>query len=101
PLGVSRRITMVLEGEGLLNDATSLVAYRVALAAALTGSFSASSAALHLLTAGVIGAAIGFVAGWLLVLFRHTVTGRLPLVENTLSLLSPFLAYIPADAIGA
>ena len=101
PLGVSRRITSVLEGEGLLNDATALVAYRVALAAALTGSFSASQASLHLLTAGVGGAAIGLVVGWLIVVFRRTVTGRLPIVENTLSLLSPFLAYIPSDAIGA
>ncbi len=54
-----------------------------------------------MLTAGVGGAAIGLAIGWLIVVFRRTVTGRLPIVENTLSLLSPFLAYIPADAIGA
>lgn len=101
PLGVSRRITAVLEGEGLLNDATSLVAYRVALTAAVTGAFSASTASFHLLTSGITGAAIGLAAGWLIVIFRRTVTGRLPIVENTLSLLSPFFAYIPADAIGA
>ena len=101
PLGISRRITMVLEGEGLLNDATALVAYRVALAAALTGTFSASDAALRLLTAGVAGGAIGLVFGWLIALFRRRVTGRLPIVENTLSLLAPFLAYIPADTVGA
>ena len=101
PLGVSRRITTVLEGEGLLNDATSLVAYRVALTAAVTGTFSATQASIHLLTAGVGGAAIGLGIGWLIVVFRRTVTGRLPIVENTLSLLSPFLAYIPADTVGA
>jgi CPA1 family monovalent cation:H+ antiporter len=101
PLGVSRRITSVLEGEGLLNDATALVAYKVALAAVLTGTFSASHATLHLLTAGVAGAAIGLAAGWFVVFLRRSVTGQLPIVENTLSLLSPFLAYIPADAIGA
>lgn len=101
PLGVSRRITSVLEGEGLLNDATSLVAYRVALTAVVTGAFSAGQASIHLLTAGAAGAAIGLGVGWLIVLFRREVTGRLPIVENTLSLLSPFLAYIPADAIGA
>ena len=101
PLGVPRRITAVLEGEGLLNDATSLVAYRVALTAAVTGAFSASSASFHLLTAGVAGAAIGLVVGWLIAVFRRTVTGRLPIVENTMSLLSPFLAFVPADAIGA
>jgi CPA1 family monovalent cation:H+ antiporter len=101
PLGVSRRITMVLEGEGLLNDATALVAYRVALTAVLAGTFSVRSASLHLLTAGVIGAAIGFGVGWLIGLFRRTATGTLPIVENTISLLSPFLAYIPADAVGA
>ena len=101
PLGVSRRITTMLEGEGLLNDATSLVAYRVALAAVVTGSFSASGASLRLVTAGVAGVAIGLVVGWFIVLFRRTVTGRQPIVENTLSLLAPFLAYIPADTIGA
>jgi len=101
PLGVPRRITAVLEGEGLLNDATSLVAYRVALTAAVTGVFSVSSASIRLLTAGVAGAAIGLIIGWLIALFRRTVTGRLPTVENTLSLLSPFIAFIPADAIGA
>ena len=101
PLGVSRRITAVLEGEGLLNDATSLVAYRIALTAAITGAFSPSHATFNLLTAGIGGAAIGLVAGCLIALFRRTVTGRLPIIENTLSLLSPFLAYIPADALGA
>ena len=101
PLGVSRRITTVLEGEGLLNDATALVAYRVALTAAVTGIFSAWHATLHLLTAGVFGAASGLAIGWLIVLFRRNVTSRLPVVENTLSLLSPYLAYISADAAGA
>jgi CPA1 family monovalent cation:H+ antiporter len=101
PLGVSRRITLVLEGEGLLNDATSLVAYKIAMTAAVTGVFSITSAGVHLLTAGIAGVAIGVAAGWLIVLFRRTVTGRLPIVENTVSLLSPFFAYIPADAIGA
>lgn len=101
PLGVSRRIAADLEGEGLLNDATALVAYKVALTATLTGTFSASQATVHLLTAGVAGALIGLIAGWLIVLLRRAITGRLPIVENTISLLSPFLAYIPADAIGA
>ena len=101
PLGVSRRITTVLEGEGLLNDATALVAYRVALVAAVTGVFSASHAAIHLLTAGVMGVAIGLAIGWLIVLFRRNATGRLPVVENTVSLLAPYLVYIPADASGA
>ncbi len=101
PLGVSRRITMVLAGEGLLNDATALVAYRVALVAAVTGTFSTTQATLHLLLAGAAGAVIGLASGWIIVLFRRTVTGRLPIVENTISLLSPFLAYIPADTVGA
>src|SRR6185437_3852568 len=74
---------------------------RVALTAAVTGAFSASSASFHLLTAGVAGAAIGPVVGWLIAGFRRAVTGRLPIVENTMSLLSPFLAFVPADAIGA
>jgi len=100
PLGVSRDITAILEGEGLFNDATALVAYNVALAAVLTGRFSLPTAALRLVLAGAGGIAIGLVAGWAIVFARRRI-GRFAIVENTLSLISPFIAYIPADLIGA
>lgn len=100
PLGVRRDVVAVLEGEGLFNDATALVAYRMALAAVLTGTFSLPRAALQLVLTGAGGIAIGVAAGWVIVRVRRRVSS-FPTVENTLSLLSPFIGYIPADALGA
>src|SRR5882724_4150234 len=65
-LGAPRRIVTLLEGEGLINDATALVAYRIGVAAVVTGSFSPGRAALQLLVTGVGGAAVGLAIGWLI-----------------------------------
>ena len=100
PLGVSREVTTLLEGEGLFNDAVALVLYRVALTAGITGTFSLAHASLNLAIVGVAGAAIGLAAGWLIAFVRRHIIGRLPIVENTLSLLAPFIAYIAADSVG-
>jgi Na+/H+ antiporter len=93
-------LVSILEGEGLVNDATSLVAYRVAVAAAVTGTFSPGRAFAGLLLTGAGGVAIGLLVGWVVGWVRRHIHG-LPVVENTLSLMTPFVAYIPADAVGA
>src|SRR5215207_4643951 len=64
-LGLPRRIVVVLEGEGLANDATALILYRIAIAAVSTGLFSFSQAAgtFALIVVGEIGYGIG--VGWL------------------------------------
>jgi CPA1 family monovalent cation:H+ antiporter len=98
-LGVQRMIVTILEGEGLVNDATALVAYRIGVAAAVTGTFSPGRAALQLLVTGAGGAALGLAVGWLIGQVRRR-TPKFPIVENTISLLTPFLAYIPADWLG-
>ena len=98
-LGAPRRIMTLLEGEGLVNDATALVAYRIAVAAVVTGAFSPGRAALQLLVTGAGGAAVGLGMGWLIGQVRRR-TPKFPIVENTISLLTPFLAYIPADWLG-
>jgi len=98
-LGVPSSIVSLLEGEGLVNDATAIVAYRTALAAVVAGSFSIPHASLRFLVAAAGGVAIGFAAALVVVAARRAV-GRAPLVENTISLLTPFLAFIPADRIG-
>jgi len=98
-IGADRRLTTILEGEGLVNDATALVAYRVAVGAAVTGSFSPGRAAIGFIVAGTGGVAVGLAVGWLLGQIRRRVRGA-PIVENTISLLTPFFAYLPAEWLG-
>jgi CPA1 family monovalent cation:H+ antiporter len=98
-LGVPSSLVSLLEGEGLVNDATAIVAYRTAMAAVVAGSFSLPTASLRFLIAAAGGIAIGFAAALLVVAVRRIV-GRAPLVENTISLLTPFLSFIPADRLG-
>jgi Na+/H+ antiporter len=98
-MNVSRQISTILGGEGLLNDATALVAYRMAVAAQLSGQFSAARAALQLLWAGGGGILIGLLVGWLVGKLRAAVE-NLPAVDNTVSLLTPFIAFIPAERVG-
>jgi len=97
PLGVPRAIVTILEGEGLVNDATALVSYQIAVAAVVAGTFSPLHAGIRFVVASVGGVAIGLAAGWLVAALRRLLIGRYPIVENTLSLLTPFIAYLPAD----
>lgn len=64
-LGVPRRVGLLVEGEAMINDGTALVAYRVAVTAAVTGSFGAGHAVLSFLGTAAGGIAIGLVAGWI------------------------------------
>jgi CPA1 family monovalent cation:H+ antiporter len=98
-IGAQRALTTILEGEGLVNDATALVAYRVAVGAALTGSFSAARAAIGFSLSGVGGVAVGVAVGWLIGQVRRRVRDA-PIVGNTISLLTPFFAYLPAEWLG-
>jgi Na+/H+ antiporter len=98
-VGAQRGLATILEGEGLVNDATALVAYRVAVGAAVTGAFSPTRAAVGFILAATGGVAVGLAVGWLLGQVRRRVLGS-PVVENTISLLTPFLAYLPAEWLG-
>jgi len=97
-LGLPRRIVIILEGESLVNDATALVAYRLALVAAVSGTFSLGDAAISFVVVSVGGVVIGLIAGWVIVM----VLGRVddPPVEVLLSLLAPFGCWLPAEALG-
>jgi CPA1 family monovalent cation:H+ antiporter len=97
-LEVPRRIVTVLEGESLVNDTVALVAYRFGIVAVLTGQFSLAHAALDLPLVAAGGAAIGGLVG----LFADWILRRLdnPPVQVTISLLTPFLAYLPAERFG-
>src|SRR3954451_4137095 len=70
-LGVPRRMVSAVEGEGLFNDASALVAYKVAVAAVVSGTFSLSDATLSFFAGAAGGVAIGFVVGWVSVELRR------------------------------
>jgi CPA1 family monovalent cation:H+ antiporter len=90
-LGLPRRILVVLEGEGLANDATTLILYRFAVVAISTGAFSLPKATATF--AGIVAGEMlfGVAIGWLSLRARHF--ARDPQVEITLSLLTPYVAY--------
>jgi Na+/H+ antiporter len=98
-VGLPRRLMTILAGESLINDATALTAYRVAVTAATVGAFSIWKGIEEFLLAGVGGAAIGLALGvlteWLLRLLHDSV------LENTLVLLVPFVGYAVAEQVHA
>jgi monovalent cation/hydrogen antiporter len=96
-LGVPRRIVTLLEGEGLLNDGTALVAYKVAISA-VGGSFSAAAAGLDFLWGASGGIAIGLAAGWIITEVRRRIDDVV--IETTISLLSGYAGYVPAERLG-
>jgi Na+/H+ antiporter len=97
-LGVPRRIVTVLEGESLVNDATGIVAYRIAVVAVMTGAFSLWQAGLQFVIGAVGGVAVGLAVGWAILWARRHVSEN-PSVQNTISLLSPFAAYLLAEEL--
>jgi CPA1 family monovalent cation:H+ antiporter len=97
-LGVPRRMVTVLEGESLVNDATALVAYRLAVAAVVAGSFSLWQAGLRFVAGAVGGVAIGLAVGWLIAeAFRRIED---PMVKIVLSVVAGYAAFLPADRLG-
>ena len=97
-LGLPRRILVVLEGEGLANDATALMLYRFAVAAIATGMFSLpeATAEFAIIIAGEV--LFGAAVGWLSLRMRHR--ARDPQIEITLSLITPYLAYWVPEHFG-
>ena len=97
-LGVPRRLVTVIEGESLVNDATALVFYRTAVVATVTGAFSLWEAGGRLVLNAVAGVAIGLAVGWVIRQIRRRID-HAP-TEITLALLTGYLAYLPAEALG-
>src|ERR671933_390457 len=98
-LDAPRRMVSNIEGEGLFNDATALVAYKVAVAAVVAGSFSLSDAGVKFVLGAAGGVAIGIAVGWIIAEIRKRTTDAQ--VSITISLLSGYAAFVPANAIGA
>jgi Na+/H+ antiporter len=97
-LGMPRRILVVLEGEGLANDATALILYRFAVAAISTGLFSLPKATGTFAVIVVGEILFGAAIGWISLRARHR--AREPRVEITLSLITPYLAYWIPEHLG-
>ncbi len=95
-LDVPPVIETLLEGEGLINDATALVSYRQGVEAVTSGRFHLSQAAVRFVVAAFGGVAIGLAIGVAVGFLRRHIDHSAE-VENTISLLTPFVAYLPAD----
>ncbi|WP_225080411.1 Na+/H+ antiporter [Streptomyces sp. CoT10] len=96
-LGLPRRLVSILEGEGLFNDVTAIVLYHVAIAAAVSGEFSAWRAGLDLVLSAVVAVAVGMAVGWA----ANKVLGLLgdATLQIGLTLLVPFASYVLAEEL--
>ncbi|GAA3558448.1 Na+/H+ antiporter [Streptomyces osmaniensis] len=96
-LGLPRRLVSILEGEGLFNDVTAIVLYHVAIAAAVSGDFTAWEAGLDLVLSAVVALAVGLALGWgankLMDLLGDAT------LQIGLSLLVPYASYVLAEEL--
>ena len=97
-LGVPRRLVVVLEGEGLANDATALILYRFAVAAVGSGVFLFWQAAGTFVLIVVGEIAYGIVVGWFSLRLRRWAGD--PRVEITMSLMTPYVAFLIPSYLG-
>lgn len=103
-LPLPSRVTLILNGESLINDASGLVAFKFAVAALATGAFSLWDAGGQLVLVAAGGSAIGLVIAFLVSRMRrglHRMGGDMPAVQTLLSLLTPFAAYLAAEHFDA
>ena len=97
------RVSAILNGESLINDASGLVAFKFAVAAVATGAFSLGSASVELAWVALGGLAAGLLCGWAIGALRvglKRVCVDDPTIQTVLSLLSPFAAYLAAEHVG-
>ncbi|MGC3961036.1 MAG: Na+/H+ antiporter [Verrucomicrobiota bacterium] len=96
-LKLPKKMVTILEGESLVNDATGLVAYKFALAAVATGSFSLAHASGQFLLVAVGGVVVGLVVAWIFHLLLRWI--RDDLIDIVLSLVALYAAYIGAERL--
>lgn len=95
-LGLNKKVITIIEGESLVNDASALIAYRYAIAAVTTGTFVFWQAGLQFLMVAGVGILIGTATGYLFVMALKKIENN-PVVETSLTLLSPFVSYLTAE----
>ena len=96
-LPVPRRVVVILEGESLINDASALVLYRTAVAAAVTGAFSMGESVVRFFIDAGVGAVIGLAVGWLII--RAARWTHDSLAETLLTLAGPYVAWVAAESL--
>jgi monovalent cation/hydrogen antiporter len=103
-VGLPRQLMTILSGESLVNDATGLVIYRFAVVAVATGAFSLLHATLQFAYVAIAGVAVGLAIAWLIarisIAIRKAGLGS-DVISVSISLVTPFAVYVPADAVGA
>jgi monovalent cation/hydrogen antiporter len=95
-LGLDPRLISILEGESLVNDASGLIAYKYALTAIMAGNFVLWQAGLNFIWVVLAGVAIGLAIGYLMYLVHKNFI-CIPVIEVTLTLLTPFASYLLAE----
>src|SRR3989440_759866 len=96
-LRVPRKIIVILEGESLVNDATSFISFRFAVAAVMTGSFSLGEASLRFLLVAAGGVCVGLAVGWLATQVQKRLDD--PPVQTMFSLLTPYVAFFSGESL--
>jgi monovalent cation/hydrogen antiporter len=97
-LSIPKRVTTILEGESLVNDATGLIAYRFALAAVATGTFSVWEASYKFVIVAVGGIMVGLAFGYLFK-WIHKITPDNPTTDTVLTFLAPYIIYLFSESI--
>ena len=96
-LPVPRRVITILEGESLVNDASALVVYRTAVAAAVTGAFSWGESIVRFFIDAGVGSLVGLLVAWLII--RAARTTKDPLAEALMTLAAPYVAWLTAETL--
>lgn len=95
-LGLHPKLITILEGESLVNDASGLIAYKYALMAITAGNFVLWQAGLNFFLVVAAGVAIGLAIGYIMYLIHHKYVCD-PVIEVTLTFLTPFASYLLAE----
>ena len=101
-IAIPRRVAAIVSGECLVNDATALVLYRFALAAAVTGAFSLARASVAFVIVAIGGTLVGIATALVLEAILRYIAGRGfsdAMIASVVFLLAPFAAYLPAEAL--
>jgi Na+/H+ antiporter len=102
-LRIPARVTMIINGESLINDASGLVAFRFALAAAATGAFSWSQAATEFFVLSGGGLLLGLAVAWTIGRLRASLARFCiddPTIQTVISILTPYAAYLASEKLG-